>query len=314
MVPPLQNTPGTLLPDNAPTLSTTNLSSPRSETFNLSPTIRSYASVTATSSRDLRLDSRSSKSNSPHPKKELSLFRSTEIENYSNDSSKRLIHLTGTTDYSVFYHIPKRYSSLRSALGFELSQKFPLGIGLGLTVSEDSTGTYLEFTLASKEYCDSAIESPISIGDTVFHASPAVHPDRALLRVNLTKLPIWNLDKLRNSLLNNLSRYGIVREIIIYLDDWSGSWPTGNGHVYLERPITATKTHEVLTYNIPLEGENTFCLGTWTNMGKHCVYCKGSDHYRKDCTKAPSEKRRCYQCGNSGHIARNCFRRMCSYS
>ncbi|KAI7897864.1 uncharacterized protein BX663DRAFT_490490 [Cokeromyces recurvatus] len=189
----------------------------------------------------------------PHPRKELSLFRSTEIENYSNDPSKRLIHLTGTTEHSVFYHIPKHLSSLRSSLALKLSQKFPLGVGLGLTLTEDSTGTNMEFTLASKGNCESAIASPINIGDTFFHASPAVHPDRALLCINLTKLPIWTLDKLRNSLLNNLSRYGIVRKIVIYLDDCSGSWSTGNGPVNMERPSNANKTHEVLTYNILLE-------------------------------------------------------------
>jgi hypothetical protein len=185
---------------------------------------------------------------------------------------------------------------------------FPFGIGLGLTSSEDNEGTTIEITLADKESCESAVASPIVINEVTFHASPAVHPDQALLRVNLTKLPIWNLDKLRNSLMNNLSRYGIVREIVIYLDDCSGSWFTGNGHVYIERPIQNDKTFENLSYKIPLEAERTFCLGTWTNMGKHCVYCKDTGHYRKECTKAPEEKRRCFQCGNTGHIARNCFR------
>lgn len=62
--------------------------------------------------------------------------------------------------------------------------------------------------------------------------------------------------------MNNLSRYGIVREIIIYLDDCSGSWLTGNGHVYIERPVQNDKTFETLSYKIPLEAERTFCLGT----------------------------------------------------
>ncbi|OBZ81783.1 hypothetical protein A0J61_10170 [Choanephora cucurbitarum] len=43
-------------------------------------------------------------------------------------------------------------------------------------------------------------------------------------------------------------------------------------------------------------------------MGNHCVYCKETGHYRIECTKAPTVKRRCYQCGNTNHIARNCFR------
>ncbi|CEG84213.1 hypothetical protein RMATCC62417_18051 [Rhizopus microsporus] len=43
-------------------------------------------------------------------------------------------------------------------------------------------------------------------------------------------------------------------------------------------------------------------------MGKHCVYFKTSDHYRKECTKAPEEKHRYFTCGNKGHVARNCHR------
>ncbi|KAI9469097.1 MAG: hypothetical protein EXX96DRAFT_461483, partial [Benjaminiella poitrasii] len=145
------------------------------------------------------------------------------------------------------------------------------------------------------------IASPVVIKDSKFHASPAVHPDQALLRINLTKLPIWDLDKLRNSLLDNSACYDIVREIIIYLDDWSSCWFTGNGHVYIKRPNQNDKSFEDLSYKIPLEDGSTFCLGTWSRMGKYCVYCK-------ECTVAPAEKRRCYQCGNSGHIVRSCFR------
>jgi hypothetical protein len=141
----------------------------------------------------------------------------------------------------------------------------------------------------------------------VFHASPAVNPDRALLRVNLTKLPIWSESVLRDTILTNFARYGIVREFVLYLDDWSNSWFTGNGHLYIERPTGKDiRSFESLTYQIPLEGKNTFCLATWTKMDAHCIYCKSMGHSRKDCDKLPVETRSCYVCHNRGHIARNC--------
>ncbi|KAG2228472.1 hypothetical protein INT48_003129 [Thamnidium elegans] len=311
MLSPLHITHGTLPPDNALTSPLTNLSPPpiesssqsTSETFS-----RSYASVTAATTPGLHSSRSTSKSSTNQHRKTYPLFRSPALGGRSNDLHRNVIHRTGTTEHSVFYQVPKHQLHLRPALALKLSETFPQGVGLGLTSTEDMNGTTLEITLATKEDCEFAIANPIVAQNSTFHADPAVHPDQALLRVNLTKLPIWNWDKLRNSLMNNLSRYGIVREIVLYLDDWSGNWFTGNGHVYIERPLQTEKNFETSTYKIPLEGENTFCLGTWTNMGKHCVYCKQTGHYRKECTEAPEEKRRCYQCGNSGHIARNCFR------
>ncbi|KAG2199574.1 hypothetical protein INT47_012174 [Mucor saturninus] len=156
---------------------------------------------------------------------------------------------------------------------------------------------------------DFAVSNPVVIGESTSFASPAVHPDRSLLPVNLTKIPIMSYEKLHTLLSDNFTRYGLVREIVIYLDDWSGRWYTGNGHVYLERPASSEAQYETLTYKIPLAGDKPFsCLGTWTNKGKHCFYCKNSGHYRKECPEAPKENRRCYQCGNTGHIARNCYR------
>ncbi|KAI9469778.1 MAG: hypothetical protein EXX96DRAFT_612288 [Benjaminiella poitrasii] len=232
-------------------------------------------------------------SSPPRPRKEVPLFRSSVLGGSLNNTFRHLLH------HSVCYQVPKKnISPLHSALAVQLRELFPIGVGLGLTSSDDANGTNIEIALGTKADCDAAIASPVVIKDLKFHASPAVHSDQVLLRINLTKLPIWNLDKLRNSLLNNLARYGVVREITIYLDDWSSCWFTGNGHVYVERPNQNDKSFEDLSYKIPFKDGNTFCLGTWSLMGEHCVYC----------TVASTEKRRCYQCGNSGHIARNCFR------
>ena len=125
-------------------------------------------------------------------------------------------------------------------------------MSLGLTSSEDYLGTVIKISLVFKETCDIATSQPIIVDEKNFYASPAIHPDRALLKVDLTKLPIWEGQRLQDSLLNNLSRYGIVREMTLYLDDWSGCWFTGNGHLYLEQPNDNNKTFESLTYKIPL--------------------------------------------------------------
>ncbi|OBZ81801.1 hypothetical protein A0J61_10149 [Choanephora cucurbitarum] len=318
MVPPLQNTFGPL-PTDSP-ISSQNASfeplpdtqsSPSSPQPSLSPSLPpslSSASSSSSSSSKPRMMSYAAATASSRTRNETVIYRSSTLSGQYNDTIHPVVHKTGTTDFSVFYHVPKKLAHLRSEVALRLSEKFPFGVGLGLTSTEDPLGTVIEISLVSQEACDNAVSQPVVVDEKKFHASPAIHPDRALLEVNLTKLPIWEGQRLRDSLLNNLSRYGVVREMTLYLDNWSGCWFTGNGHVYLERPNTNNKAYETLSYKIPLEGDNTFCLGTWTNMGKHCVYCKETGHYRKECTKAPTEKRRCYQCGNTGHIARNCFR------
>lgn len=112
-------------------------------------------------------------------RKEVPLFRSSAIGGRADDSSRQLVHRTGTTDHSVFYQVPKHLSSLKADLHTQIRQLFPFGVGLGLTSSEDNEGTTIEITLNDKESCEPAVASPITIKEVTFHASPAVHPDQA---------------------------------------------------------------------------------------------------------------------------------------
>ena len=56
------------------------------------------------------------------------------------------------------------------------------------------------------------------------------------------------IEQLRDKLLNNFVRYGIVKELIIYLDDWAQRWFSGNECIYLERPPSSGIKFDPLTY------------------------------------------------------------------
>ncbi|RCH85329.1 hypothetical protein CU097_007165 [Rhizopus azygosporus] len=69
-----------------------------------------------------------------------------------------------------------------------------------------------------------------------------------------------SIEQLRDKLLNRFVRYGIVRELAIYLDDWAQRWFSGNGCIYLERSPSSKIKFDHLTYKIPLDGDHS-CLG-----------------------------------------------------
>ena len=132
-----------------------------------------------------------------------------------------------------------------------------------------------------------------------------LHPDRVLLRANITKIPIMPIEQLRYKLLNNFARYGIVKELVIYLDDWAQRWFSGNGCICLKRPPSSGIKFDSLTYKIPLDGNHS-CLDTWSKMDKHCIYCKAMGHIMKDYPSLSTETRTCFVCHSRDHIARNC--------
>ena len=113
------------------------------------------------------------------------------------------------------------------------------------------------------------------------------------------------IEQLRDKLLNNFVRYGIVKELVIYLDDWAQRWFSGNGCICLKRPPSSGIKFDPLTYNIPFDGDHS-CLGTWSKMDKHCIYCKAMGHIKNGCPSLPTETRTCFVCHSRDHIARNC--------
>ncbi|KAI8967207.1 hypothetical protein BDB01DRAFT_691707, partial [Pilobolus umbonatus] len=134
----------------------------------------------------------------------------------------------------------------------------------------------------------------------------ALPPSHTVMKVSLSKLPHMDFVELSVILNRTLSDYGIVQDMVIYLDDMSGRFFQGNGHVILERPPNPDRLLKVLTYRVPME--DTSFLATWAKMESHCRYCKEMGHTRDQCKARPVERRTCHSCGLQGHIAVKCPR------
>lgn len=210
---------------------------------------------------------------------------------------------TGTFTHSVFYTVPKSLQHLQPALHTSLRLVFPPDVGLGLSVKYNSTNTMIELALASAEDCSKALSSPIAVENHEFSASPAYSSINVLHKISLTDISPAPQEVLKSSLLLTFARFGVVKDIVIYNDDITGEWFTGNGHVYLEIPRESDASFEPLTHRIQLNGSDTSVLATWARMPDFCRYCKAMGHIKENCDKRPADSRTCFICHQKGHIS-----------
>ncbi|KAG1035325.1 hypothetical protein G6F43_013249 [Rhizopus delemar] len=222
------------------------------------------------------------------------------------------LHLarTGTAAHSVFYSVPKRLQSLQPLLHSKLRELFPVNVGLGLTVKPEPSHIQIELALASSTDCERAATTPIVIEDHTFKATLAYSSENILHKINLTDITCASDEYLKPRLQSTFERFGIVKDIVLYHDDISREWFTGNGHVYLEIPRNPSTELEPLTYRISLSDSDTSFLATWARMPEHCRYCKHMGHTKESCDKRPVDPRTCFICNKKGHISYHCDRAL----
>ncbi|KAG0783103.1 hypothetical protein G6F22_008825 [Rhizopus arrhizus] len=259
---------------------------PKSQVANSS----TYASITG----------RSSRRKSP-PRKEYSLFTSDKTP---------LIFKAGTAAHSVFYSVPKRLQSLQPLLHSKLRELFPVNVGLGLTVKPEPINIQIELALASATDCERAATTPIVVENHTFKATLAYSSENTLHKINLTDITCASDEYLKSRLQSTFERFGVVKDIVLYHDDISREWFTGNGHVYLEIPRNPSTELEPLTYRISLFDSDTSFLATWARMPDHCRYCKHMGHTKESCDKRPVDPRTCFICNKNGHISYHCDRAL----
>lgn len=111
-------------------------------------------------------------------------------------------------------------------------------------------------------------------------------------------------EQLHNELVSTFAQYGIPRDIVLYEDDFSGSFFTGNGYIYLDRPESSS----FLPLSPRIKSGTHSFLATWPKMGVFCRYCKDLGHRLEKCPVRPTEERTCYTCNQPGHLSGKCPR------
>jgi hypothetical protein len=182
----------------------------------------------------------------------------------------------GTFPHSVFYTLSASQSHLEIPLSKAIRERFPRGVGLCLNINQatPSADASVEIALVDAHTCGSALQQPITVthNDTtlIFPATPAVQSSLGLTKVSLSGLPPLSYEDFKVKLGSTFAKYGLVRDIVLYEDNISGSWFTSNGRVYLDRP----ESHDYLplTPRIPLDDTTTSIsfLATWPKMGVYC--------------------------------------------
>ncbi|KAI9359093.1 hypothetical protein BD770DRAFT_442801 [Pilaira anomala] len=154
-------------------------------------------------------------------------------------SGKPKYFFNGSVPHSVFYALPRELSCLSVPFIKALRDMFPRGRGLGLIERESEDYLVYEVVLDNNDDCIVALDTPVSLiisgRDYVLPAYHAIAPSLELVKVHLSNISITDFDILKTRLLETFSFYGTVLDIVLYEDDVTNTWFTGNGHVYLSR-------------------------------------------------------------------------------
>ncbi|GAA5797053.1 hypothetical protein HPULCUR_002431 [Helicostylum pulchrum] len=145
----------------------------------------------------------------------------------------------GSVPCSVIYMLPIENDELRNPFLTALREAFLKGQGLGLVFKKDDTHFIFELALPSKKECKVAFDVPVKVyyeeQAYTFNAFEVVSGSLDLFRVNLSGITLKDHKYIKTQLLHMFCVYDSILDIVLYEDDPTGSWFTGNGYVVVAR-------------------------------------------------------------------------------
>ncbi|KAI9359094.1 hypothetical protein BD770DRAFT_409908 [Pilaira anomala] len=152
-------------------------------------------------------------------------------------SGKPKNYMAGTVSPSVIYMLPMEYTKYQIIFLEKLRKLYPRERAPGLIQKESSSHHIYEILLLDVADHDLALTTPITltIDGIIRSFSGFITAPQILYKFHFKKLTLASYYVIKVCLLEAFSKIGEVLDIVLYEDDPSSSWFTGNGYVYLTR-------------------------------------------------------------------------------
>ncbi|GAA5807357.1 hypothetical protein MFLAVUS_000715 [Mucor flavus] len=142
----------------------------------------------------------------------------------------------GTLPHSVVYKLSVEDKGMQNPKLNALKKAFPRGQGLGL-ISKTDTHFVYELALRTEDDCSRASDYPIVFQyENQYYSLKAnigIYGVSDIFSVALSDIMIYDFEYVKVYLLRLFSEHGVVLDIVLYEDDSTGSWFSGNGHVLI---------------------------------------------------------------------------------
>jgi hypothetical protein len=175
----------------------------------------------------------------------------------------------------------------------------------------DGPNRYLEVYIKPENDTNNIKDSGCIFEDIQLRILPckAVDDQTKIIKLKLTRLPMFTRDEVINGLKQSLAMFGDILDAGIFTEKATGffmgsGYAVINTHQDLDTPNE--KKFALLSHQLSwCESATEVFHATWNNMPTWCRYCHKDGHSKYDC---PLSKARilCYACHEQGHCSYKC--------
>ncbi|KAI9269428.1 hypothetical protein EDC94DRAFT_598829 [Helicostylum pulchrum] len=160
----------------------------------------------------------------------------TEISLVSPSGNPRS-YMRGTVPHSVIYMLSIKDKVMQNPMLNALKRAFPRGQDLSLASKKSDTHFVYELALRTEDDCNRASDSPVVFKYEgryySLKANIGVYGGNDIFSIALSGIILQDFDFIKAYLLELFSAHGTVLDIVLYEDDPTGSWFSGNGHIVI---------------------------------------------------------------------------------
>ncbi|KAG0184109.1 hypothetical protein DFQ28_011758 [Apophysomyces sp. BC1034] len=235
--------------------------------------------------------------------KSIALFELDDFATFQrNRRAEAIIHRSLTPD-AVLFDFGSNLPSKAAAYRLLQTQVGPFFGARIISRSRNPRQLLIEVKFEEETDRTKAIQNGVQFDNVHYHGSPVLHLEQQLVKVNLTDLPFVSRNELGHVLKANMSHYGKVCQVRLYVEPETEAFE-GEATVVLD--ITDDKEHDYLdlTRSIPFDAWDLNIPASYKGAAPTCRYCRKVGHVKSLCPEPRNI--RCRGCKGTGHIRRHC--------